>query len=76
MTGVRGFTGWVGTVLGTPDPVGLARFYAGLLGGEPKEHDETFVTLCPIDGTAYVRKSAKLSAWFMSQGNSWETTLR
>ena len=25
MTGVRGFTGWVGTVLGTPDPLGLAR---------------------------------------------------
>ena len=54
MTGIRGFTGWVGTVLGTPDPAGLARFYAGLLGGEPNQHDETFVTLRPIDGTAYV----------------------
>ena len=54
MSGIRGVTGWVGTVLGTPDPVGLARFYAGLLGGEPNPHDETFVTLRPIDGTAYL----------------------
>jgi catechol 2,3-dioxygenase-like lactoylglutathione lyase family enzyme len=42
---VRGFTGWVGTILGTPDPVGLARFYAGVLGGEVDERDATFVTL-------------------------------
>ena len=54
MTGVRGFTGWVGTVLGTPDPAGLARFYAGLLGGQPNRHDETFVTLRPTDATAYL----------------------
>ncbi len=45
MSPVRGFTGWVGTVLGTPDPAGLARFYAGVLGGELDERDATFVTL-------------------------------
>jgi hypothetical protein len=42
---VRGFSGWVGTILGTPDPVGLATFYAGVLGGEVDVRDETFVTL-------------------------------
>jgi hypothetical protein len=53
MAPVRGFTGWVGTVLGAPDPVGLARFYADLLGGEPDEGDPTFVTLkvSPADTT-------------------------
>ena len=30
----------------------------------------------PIPGTAYVRNSAKLRAWFMSQGNSYITTFR
>jgi hypothetical protein len=54
MAGISGFTGWIGTVLGTPDPAGLARFYAALLGGEPNPHDETFVTLRPIAGTAYL----------------------
>jgi hypothetical protein len=54
MAGVRGFTGWIGTVLGAPDPLGLAHFYAGMLGGEPDPHDETFVTLRPIDGTGYL----------------------
>jgi len=45
MAPVRGFTGWIGTVLGTPDPVGLARFYRDLLGGEVDERDGSFVTL-------------------------------
>jgi catechol 2,3-dioxygenase-like lactoylglutathione lyase family enzyme len=45
MAPVHGFTGWVGTVLGTPDPAGLAHFYAGLLGGDVDERDATFVTL-------------------------------
>ncbi len=62
MSPVRGFSGWVGTVLGTPDPVGLARFYAALLGGEPDEDDETFVTLkvSPTDTTylAFQREDA------------------
>lgn len=53
MSPVRGFTGWVGTVLGTPDPVGLGRFYAGLLGGELDDGDPGFVTLkvSPTDTT-------------------------
>lgn len=42
---IRGFTGWVGTVLGTPDPVGLGRFYAALVGGTLDEDDPTFCTL-------------------------------
>ncbi len=45
MAPVRGFTGWVGTILGTPDPVGLGRFYEGLLGGSLDDGDATFVTL-------------------------------
>ncbi|MEJ7795567.1 MAG: VOC family protein [Nocardioides sp.] len=45
MAGVRRFTGWVGTVIGTPDPVGLARFYRSMLGGEVDERDGGFVTL-------------------------------
>ena len=53
MAGIRGRTGWFGTVLGTPDPVGLARFYAGLLGGEVKDGDGGFVTL-GLDGTFYL----------------------
>lgn len=54
MAGIEGFTGWVGTVLGTPDPVGLARFYAELLGGAPHALDEDFVTLKVDDSTHYV----------------------
>ena len=54
MAGIRGLTGWVGTVLGTPDPAGLARFYAGLLGGEPNPLDEDFVTLKVDDSTHYL----------------------
>ncbi len=45
MSPVRGFSGWVGTILGTPDPVRLARFYAGVLGGEVDDQDASFVTL-------------------------------
>ena len=53
MAGVRGFTGWVGTVLGTPDPVGLGRFYAALLGGESDPGDGSFVTLA-LGGRHYL----------------------
>src|SRR5688572_15183754 len=53
MAGISGFTGWVGTVLGTPDPVGLGRFYQGLMGGELDERDGTFVTL-HVAGTHYL----------------------
>jgi catechol 2,3-dioxygenase-like lactoylglutathione lyase family enzyme len=45
MAPVRGFSGWIGTVIGTPDPAGLARFYAGLLGGVVDDRDESFATL-------------------------------
>lgn len=53
MSPVAGFSGWVGTILGTPDPVGLARFYAGVLGGDVDERDGSFVTLkvSPADST-------------------------
>ena len=55
MSPVRGFTGWVGTVLGTPDPVGLAGFYRGLLGGEVDDRDGSFVTLKVAPGdTTYL----------------------
>jgi len=54
MAPVRGYTGWLGTILGTPDPVGLGRFYQGLLGGELDDGDPTFVTLLvrPTDTTS------------------------
>src|SRR5688572_27872533 len=54
MAPVRGYTGWLGTILGTPDPVGLGRFYQGLLGGALDEGDATFVTLLvrPTDTTS------------------------
>jgi hypothetical protein len=53
VAGIHGFTGWVGTVLGTPDPVALAEFYRGLVGGEVDALDETFVTLVGA-GTSYL----------------------
>ena len=54
MAPVRGYTGWLGTVLGTPDPVALGRFYQGLLGGELDPGGGTFVTLLvrPTDTTS------------------------
>lgn len=54
MSPVRGYTGWLGTILGTPDPIGLGRFYAGLLGGDLDEGDPEFVTLLirPTDTTS------------------------
>lgn len=54
MTGIGSFTGWLGTVLGTPDPPGLASFYAALLGGEPRLGDPTFVTLPLPEGPYYL----------------------
>ena len=53
MAAIRGFTGWVGTVLGTPDPVGLARFWAGVIGADFDERDGTFVTV-HREGTSYL----------------------
>ena len=54
MAGIRGFTGWVGTILGTPDPVGLGRFYAALVGGELDEREGDFVTLHSDGTTTYL----------------------
>ncbi|WP_156252904.1 VOC family protein [Pseudactinotalea terrae] len=45
MAGIRGLTSWVGTVLGSPDPVALARFYERLLGWEISIADPTWVTM-------------------------------
>ena len=53
MAGIRGFTGWVGTVLGTPDPPGLGRFYADLLGADLDLRDGDFVTV-RLTGTYYL----------------------
>jgi catechol 2,3-dioxygenase-like lactoylglutathione lyase family enzyme len=38
------------TVLGTPDPRGLARFYQRLLGWPIRDDDEEWATLRPADG--------------------------
>lgn len=54
MSGLSGFSGWVGTVLGTPDPAGLGRFYAGLIGGDLDEGDPGFVTLHQPGSTTYL----------------------
>ena len=53
MAGIRGFTGWVGTVIGTQDPVGLAHFWAGVIGGTVDERDGTFATV-HREGTYYL----------------------
>ncbi len=53
MAAIRGFTGWVGTVLGTPDPPALGRFYADLLGGDLDLRDGDFVTV-KLDGRYYL----------------------
>lgn len=46
MAGIRGFTGWLGIVLGSPDPRALARFYEGLFGWEISGGDDpTWVTM-------------------------------
>ena len=54
MASIRGTTGWLGTVLGTPDPIGLAHFYAGLLGGDVNGLDTDFVTLKVDSSTHYL----------------------
>lgn len=42
---IRGFTGWLGVVLGTPDPPALARFYSSLFGWEISSEEPTWVTM-------------------------------
>jgi catechol 2,3-dioxygenase-like lactoylglutathione lyase family enzyme len=50
MTGIRGFTGWLGVVLGSPDPRRLAGFYRDLLGWEIAGDEPTWVTMQMRDG--------------------------
>jgi catechol 2,3-dioxygenase-like lactoylglutathione lyase family enzyme len=45
MAGVRGFTGWLGVVLGSPDPQALARFYEQLLGWEVSSSSPTWAEM-------------------------------
>ncbi|HEY9292168.1 MAG TPA: VOC family protein [Microlunatus sp.] len=45
MAGIRGFTGWLGVVLGSPDPPALARFYRDLFGWEISGEEPTWVTM-------------------------------
>lgn len=54
MSPLTGSTGWVGTVLGAPDPVALGRFYAALVGGDLDEQDPEFVTLHQPGTTGYL----------------------
>ncbi len=54
MSGIATWTGWLGTVLGTPDPAGLGAFYEGLLGGELDAGDPDFVTLRLPEGRTYL----------------------
>ncbi|GGF36946.1 glyoxalase [Marmoricola endophyticus] len=50
MAGVPGFTGWLGVVLQSPDPRGLARFYERLLGWGIATDEPTWVTMQMHDG--------------------------
>lgn len=50
MAGIRGFTGWLGVVLGSPDPPALASFYRDLLGWEISSEEPTWVTMQMRDG--------------------------
>jgi hypothetical protein len=43
-----------GVVLDTPDPLGLARFYVALLDWEIGSVEDTWVTVRPPDGVAYL----------------------
>lgn len=45
MVGVRSFTGWLGVVLGSPDPEALACFYQQLLGWEVSSSSPTWVDM-------------------------------
>jgi hypothetical protein len=60
-----GVIGWIREiVLNTPDPWGLARFWAGLVGGEPVEWHPGWVTLEPPPcGGSTVTQRAIHSAW-------------
>lgn len=57
MGGTRSFTGWLGVVLGSPDPVSLARFYEALLGWPATVVDPTWVTMVMRDETGAPTRS-------------------
>ncbi|HCE60150.1 VOC family protein [Janibacter terrae] len=45
---------YLGTVLGTPDPRGLARFYAEVLGWRIHSDEEDWATIAPDQGKVYL----------------------
>jgi RimJ/RimL family protein N-acetyltransferase/catechol 2,3-dioxygenase-like lactoylglutathione lyase family enzyme len=45
---------WWGVVLDSPDPRALADFYVALLGWKPDKATDTWCTLAPGDGVAYL----------------------
>lgn len=45
MAGIRGFSGWLGVVLGSPNPVALAHFYRDLLGWEISNEEPAWITM-------------------------------
>jgi catechol 2,3-dioxygenase-like lactoylglutathione lyase family enzyme len=53
MTGIRARTGWLGTVLSTPDPAALATFYAALLGWEVSPGEDPTWRTVRIPGTTH-----------------------
>ena len=53
-SGDRSGNGYWGMVLDAPDPRGLARFYAGLLGWAIVKDEPDWVTIAPEHGVAYV----------------------
>jgi catechol 2,3-dioxygenase-like lactoylglutathione lyase family enzyme len=54
MAGIRGLTGWVGTVLSARDPVALARFYSALLGWEITRETPAWATIGMPGTTHYL----------------------
>lgn len=49
MAGIRGFTGWLGVVLDSPDPRALADFYRQLLGWDISNSSPTWVDMLMRD---------------------------
>ena len=54
MAGIRGLTGWVGTVLSARDPAALAQFYGTLLGWEIARETPEWVTIGMPASTHYL----------------------
>ena len=45
---------YLGTVIGTPDPRGLARFYGEVLGWRIHSDEEDWATIAPAQGRVYL----------------------